>query len=297
MHYAICWNLLLLIIVTIYVSVICPITHYSENTVIRMKSAGNQRRYKSSLVETSETLRVESTNNKFNEWLAGLIDGHGSLQVSKKAYTSLEITMGIEDLYCLRYIQDKLGGTIKLRSGAKAYRYRLHNKSGMIKLINMINGNIRNSARMAQLHKVCQVLEISIIKPLKPLFHNSWFAGLFDSDGTITLSLKNNIPQLSIRVTSKLFVNIEPFTDVLKGNIYFDSSTYGIYVWSIQSKKDVLNFLDYFNAKSSIFKSRKSKKLTLIKQYYELCNLQAYKSDSIHHKLWIIFLDKWNFVD
>ncbi len=34
-----------------------------------------------------------------------------------------------------------------MRSGAKAkaYRYRLHNKEGMIKLIQCINGNIRHS--------------------------------------------------------------------------------------------------------------------------------------------------------
>jgi hypothetical protein len=40
--------------------------------------------------------------------------------VSKKGYSSLEITMGLEDLPCLKYIQNKLGGSIKMRSGAKA---------------------------------------------------------------------------------------------------------------------------------------------------------------------------------
>ena len=40
--------------------------------------------------------------------------------------------MGQEDLACLRYIQNKLGGSVKLRSGAKAYRYRQHNTPSMI---------------------------------------------------------------------------------------------------------------------------------------------------------------------
>ncbi|KAL0304711.1 UNVERIFIED_CONTAM: Cytochrome c oxidase subunit [Sesamum calycinum] len=62
--------------------------------------------------------------------LAGIIDGDGSLQVSKQGYASLEITMGLEDLPLLRYIQHMLGGSIKMRSGAKAYRYRLHNQLG-----------------------------------------------------------------------------------------------------------------------------------------------------------------------
>lgn len=45
----------------------------------------------------------------------------------------------------LRQIQDKFGGSVKLRSGVKAIRYRLQNKEGIIKLINAVNGNIRNS--------------------------------------------------------------------------------------------------------------------------------------------------------
>jgi hypothetical protein len=80
---------------------------------------------KSYLVETSETTRATLFNdseNKFNEWLAGLIDGEGSLLISKRGYISCEITMGLQDEYALRFIQNKLGGSIKLRSGAKALR-------------------------------------------------------------------------------------------------------------------------------------------------------------------------------
>lgn len=73
--------------------------------------------------------------------------------------------MGLEDLYALRYIQNKLGGSIKLRSGAKAYRYRLHNKEGMLKVISVINRHIRHSGRLAQLHRVCQVLNVPLIMP------------------------------------------------------------------------------------------------------------------------------------
>jgi hypothetical protein len=73
--------------------------------------------------------------------------------------------MGLEDLSCLKYIQNKLGGSVKLRSGAKAYRYRLHNKQGIINLIHCINGKIRHSKRLVQLHKVCTHLTIPIIMP------------------------------------------------------------------------------------------------------------------------------------
>lgn len=73
--------------------------------------------------------------------------------------------MGSADLVCLRYVQDKLGGSIKSRSGANALRWRLHNEDGMRDMINSINGQIRNSARLVQLHRVCRVLHIVLLAP------------------------------------------------------------------------------------------------------------------------------------
>ena len=97
--------------------------------------------------------------------MAGLIDGDGSLLVSKKGYSSCEITMGIEDEYALLQIKKRLGGSVKLRSGAKALRYRLKNKEGMKELINRINGNVRYSNRLEQLRRVCEILNITYKGP------------------------------------------------------------------------------------------------------------------------------------
>ena len=290
MNCAICWNCLLNGSPTIFISDFLVKPRFSKNGLSKTQSAGNQR-HKSSLVGTSETTCATTFPKSFCEWLAGIIDGDGSLQVSKKGYTSLEITVGLEDLRLLRYIQDKLGGSIKKRSGAKAYRYRLHNKIGMIKLINCINGHIRHSNRLLQLHRVCQVLDISVILPITLDAKSNWFAGFFDADGTIGLYMKNLVPQLSIRVTNKLLQDVEYFKTVFGGNIYFDSSCNGYYQWSIQSKKDVMVMLDYF--KSSTFRSHKSQRFFLIEEYYNLYNLKAFKHDSIHHKVWLDFLDKW----
>lgn len=68
MHYAICWDFIL----------------------FNKQSAGNLHNNKE---VTSETTRVKSYNNnnslKFFQWLAGIIDGNGSLLVSKRGYTNL----------------------------------------------------------------------------------------------------------------------------------------------------------------------------------------------------------------
>jgi len=71
------------------------------------------------LVGTSETTRPlsylsihnyknESNDKAWNEWLAGLIDGDGSLLVSKSGYSSCEITMSLEDAHALAIIKQKL---------------------------------------------------------------------------------------------------------------------------------------------------------------------------------------------
>ena len=128
----------------------------------------NGRCYSSHLVGTSETTRATSFCSKetrFDQWLAGLIDGDGSLQVSKAGYSSCEITVALADERMLRIIQNKLGGSIKPRSGVQAIRWRLYNRSGMLELINRINGYIRHSGRLVQLNRVCALLSVKLLSP------------------------------------------------------------------------------------------------------------------------------------
>jgi hypothetical protein len=80
--------------------------------------------------------------------------------------------MGLEDEHALMSIKQKLGGSVKLRSGIKTLRYRLHNREGMINLIMRINGNIRHTSRVKQLDAVCSTLNIPIIYPGSITRHN-----------------------------------------------------------------------------------------------------------------------------
>ncbi|KAL6492624.1 cytochrome c oxidase subunit 1 [Orobanche gracilis] len=284
-HCAICWDCLLNGTPTMFISGFLP--RSSQNGVSKTQSAGNQR-HKSSLVGTSETTRATTYPKSFCEWLAGILDGDGSIQVSQKGYTTLEITMGLEDLPLLRYIQHMLGGSIQMRAGAKAYRYRLHNHLGMIQLMNCINGHIRHSARLLQLHRVCQVLEIPVILPIPLDAQSNWFAGFFDADGTISIAMKHGLPQLSIRVTNKLLQDLESYKVVFGGSLYFDSSQNGYYQWSIQSRKDVIMMLSYF--KSNTFRSHKSRRFFLIEEYYSLYDLKAFKPYKKHPEVYILIL-------
>ena len=283
MNCAVCWKCLANVITTMSISGLPIKSRSSENVMNTTQSAGNQRRFVSSQVGTSETTRVatKSFTKSFCEWLAGVIDGDGCLQVSKQGYTSLEITMGLEDLALLRYIQDKLGGNIKMRSGAKAYRYRLHNREGMITLVNSINGHIRHTSRLLQLHRVCQQLNIPVLEAVPLTISSYWFAGFFDAEGTIGFTTKNLNPQLSLRVVNKLLVDVQWYKQIFGGYIYYDSSQNGYYQWSVQSRKDILKIKDYFKNKC---RSHKSHRFYLIDEYYKLKDLKAFSENSINHK-------------
>ena len=278
---------------------------YKVKTFLMLENQQVTKRF-NSLVGTSETTRPLSSilsmkkNHKenlkdkaWNEWLAGLIDGDGSLLVSKSGYSSCEITMSLSDEHTLNSIKQKLGGSIKLRSGAKALRYRLHNDKSMRDLINRINGNIRHTSRLKQLEKICLLLNIPILYPENITLDNGWFSGFFDADGTITYSIKNGYPQLTISVTNKLLIDIIDFKNIFQGSTYYDKGKNGYYKWSIQSKTDINFFKAYISKYPS--RSHKKQRLFLINEYYHLKDLTAYKApiDSLLYKAWFDFNNKW----
>ena len=316
MKWTICWNFEYSLNYTLLVSgILLPLRvilyPYNVKTFLMSDNQPVTKGF-NFLVGTSETtrplsskfsLKKENRNNcnkslkdkGLNEWLAGLIDGDGSLLVSKLGHTSCEITMSSQDEHALAIIKQKLGGSIKLRSGVKALRYRLHDDKGIRDLVNRINGNIRHTSRLKQLEIVCLNLNIPIIYPKDITIDNGWFAGFFDADGTITYSIKNQNPLLTISVTNKLFIDVANYQKIFNGNIYFDKGQNGYYKWSIQDRTDI----DFF--KSYLFKftsrSNKKKRLFLIDNYYYLKDLRAYKAsvDSPLSKAWISFNNKWNY--
>jgi LAGLIDADG endonuclease len=228
-------------------------------------------------------------NLKFKQWLAGLIDGDGNFSLSKKGYTSLDIIMDIRDERVLQVVKNIYGGSIKLRSNANALRYRLHHKEGLLKLINDVNGRIRNSNRLVQLNNICIKYGINIIFPEKLTYDNGWLAGFFDADGTVTIDKVNW--QLSITVTRKTFELLTPLVDLYGGNIYIDKGSY--LKWYISSKEDILKLIEYFKEYPS--RSAKNNRLHLIPKFYELKDMKAHKAlpETFLAKSWVIFFNKW----
>ena len=230
-------------------------------------------------------------NIKRNEWLAGLIDGNGSFLLSKQGYANLEITMDIRDEHALQIIKNIYGGSIKLRSGANALRYRLHHKSGLLAIIHDVNGNIRNSNRLVQLSKICDNYGLKLNYPDKLTYNNGWLSGFFDADGTLTINKTNN--QLSISTGQKTSELLLPLVEIHGGNVYIDRGTNKSFKWYVTKREDILNLVEYFKIYPSM--SAKTNRIHLISKFYELKDLKAHKAlpESILGKSWNYFYNKW----
>ena len=191
--------------------------------------------------KSSETkIPVSLEDNEFGYWLAGLIDSDGSLLVSHKGYTSCEITLYIREVQTLYKIKRVLGGRIAKRSNAQAFRWRLHNKIGMLKLINLINGKILLMKRKIKLIKVCEILDIIPITDNKLSSNNSWLTGFIDGDGS--LNIKKTDYQLSITISQKDKLILDNIVNVFScGKVYKDKSWNGWIFW-VSNVKD-LNIL------------------------------------------------------
>lgn len=240
-----------------------------------------------------EKKKMKLTNKtiKFNEWLAGLIDGDGCFQLSKKGFASLEITLSARDKNCLYQIKDNFGGSIKEKQGNKYLRYRLHNKKGLLKLVNAINGLIRNPNRLLQLSRLATKYNIDIKNPCKLTYNNGWLAGFMDSDGSIYLNIDS--VQIFITASQKNKLLLDPLVELYGGKIYVLTKVQ-VFKWVVYKKQEILKLLKYFEKNPLL--SKKQDRIKLIKNIYDSFSKSEHKAsiESIQGKNWENLLKKWN---
>lgn len=218
-------------------------------------------------------------SSKFHEWLAGLIDGDGYFLLTKKGYVSCEICMDVRDKKALYLILHKYGGSIKSVSGAKAFKYKLRNKKGLLYLINDINGLIRNPIRLLQMNKLCNKYEIPLKYPEPLTYNNGWLSGFIDSDGSVYLNEKSG--QISISITQKNRFLLEPLISLYGGRIDILSPKIEAFKYVIYRKNELFSLIDNYFYNYPL-KTDKSKRIHIIKQFYDL---RIYKNNSRVHDI------------
>jgi len=240
-----------------------------------------------SLNLNSNTLKPE--DKRFNQWLAGLIDGDGCFQLSKKGYASLEIVAHIRDKNCLYQIKQKFGGAVKLRTNLNHLRFRMHHKQGMLDIIKAVNGEIRNPIRLLQLNKICEKYNIPVLQPAPLTYENAWLSGFFDSDGSIYLNLKSSQMYITAGQKNKYLLDI--LCELYGGSIYIEKISFK---WIVYTKSEIIKLLEYF--KLNPCRSAKLNRINAVPKYYELRVLKAHlaKESTILGKAWKKFLLRWD---
>lgn len=275
-------------------------------------------------------------DEKWNQRFAGLIDGDGCFYINKKNEISFEITTHIKEYRILYNIKNKLkNGSIKLRSGSNSLRYRVKQINTIKNIVNRVQGKILNPARLKQFKRVCELLNINFIYPfylyfdkvnnkenIKLDFNNSYLSGLFDSDGTITISVlktsqfnsqqtgvtgkiirlseSNSYNQLTIKITSiyknylLLLQNSYNLGTIYSEKINIKRKSPNIkYHWIIRGYNEVNLFCQYLN--KNPLHSIKMHRVRLAPKYffYKRFKYNIKSNDNIKYKIWLKFCKSW----
>ena len=257
-----------------------------ENKQVTNNSFNN----KSNLVGTSETLRsvpLNISDDRFDQWLSGFIDGRGNLLVNKSGNCSFELVVDKYDSLVLLAIKNKLGGSIKSR--VNSYRYLLRYDKQLINLLNRINGNIRSSQRIPQFRQMCTHYRIIYRESIPLTSDNAWYSGYFDALGTINCDRMTIEMTVSTKheVDIKLF-NTGPFSH---GQYTYVKACYGYYTWSTTDKSTIMDIYHYFKLYPS--RTHMLHRIKLIKEFYTLQSDQSLYNQTTKDKLWNTFLTKW----
>lgn len=147
-------------------------------------------------------------NKNFNYYLAGLIEGDGTIVVPKYnrdkkgrlTYPSIQIVFGLMDLPLALIIQKTLGfGSISRKKGSASYILSINSAEGLIKTILLINGKFK-TAKIVALDRLIEWFRAKdkidfYLLPIDntPLDKSSWLAGFIEADGHFSLRTSESL--------------------------------------------------------------------------------------------------------
>lgn len=235
------------------------------------ESSSETLRYSSTKVNSTEHLknlsihvpthlRPESDNN-FGHYLAGLIDGDGHFSKALQ----LVIVFNEIDASLAYFIKEKLRyGNIYKVKNKKAIILVISNRTGLLKVLNLINGKIRSKNKLNQIND--NILANSYFNSITDFSLNSdanlenyWLSGFSDADASFQIKLINrkNQKRTEVRLNFQIDQKKEDLLILIKkffgGNIGYRKfqDTYYYGSTSFGSAKKVINYFDQYHLLSS----------------------------------------------
>lgn len=142
-------------------------------------------------------------NKNFGSYLAGLIEGDGSIYVPKnpKGAPMIVVAFHSKDLPLALFIQKNLNaGNVYKIKGKNAYNYTISDIKGLIKVVKLINGYMR-TPKIVQLYKLIDLISTKGERPTTinklpidntSLDSNAWLSGFIDADGCFSVRVSQN---------------------------------------------------------------------------------------------------------
>lgn len=218
----------------------------SSNNKIELFPRQNQGCRSSNIINSSNDLN-------FIYWLAGLIDGDGSLLVNNNKALTCEITVHERDVKVLFKIKEKYHGSVLKRSNVKAYRWRVSKNWIIIKLYTDLNGKLITDGKIKQMKNFSSILNIEpiIINNYNFDIHTAWLSGFIDADGCFTI--RNNYT-LTISISQKTSGILYSIKEKLNcGNVYYDKggNTFNYAITDLRGIKIMLLYLEKYPLKTT----------------------------------------------
>ena len=283
------------------------------NFILKSQSAGNfldlnllgiLREYTPELICCNNFILLNSNNsskysnkiNKFISYLTGIIEGDGTIIVPKSErsfkgklnYPSIQIIFHLKDLPLALLIQKNLGfGSINRKKGIKAYNFAINNYEGILKLVEILNGNMR-TPKINSLYNLINWLnsknpELNLIKlPLnsKSLNEDAWLSGFIEVDGhfSVRSSLGDKYPKIECKFelsqrqidhlgfNNELFlINIAKFLKTSLKNIRENTPNpqYRLRTNNLESNLILINYLNEYSLFGSKYLDYKDWKIVL----------------------------------
>lgn len=202
---------------------------------------------KNSNINKDNTVSISKYHKiSFGPWLAGLIEGDGSIAVHDKNSKSQKYRPKIIVVFHLtdKPLAERLAfitqsGKVYIKKNAGYVLWQMKKKEDVIRIINIINGYMR-TPKIEALHRAIEWFNqydgsaINLLNlDTSPINSNAWLAGFADADGGFTINITDR--KKNAKITGKrvqVFFRIEVrqnyhrnVTELQGGNSYFNILT------------------------------------------------------------------------
>jgi hypothetical protein len=200
-------------------------------------------------------------DDQFGHYLAGLIDGDGYFSNQLQliiVFDSLSISLAY-------YLKGRMGyGNVRKVRNKNAYILTITSFKGIVKVINLINGKIRNKYKLDQINNILTDKNFINLKNSIDFkfnnssdFNNHWLAGFSDAEASFQIKLLKRNTKIEIRLNYQIDQNNSELLMLIKnfigGNIGYRKSqnTYYYRSTNFGSAKKVINYFNRFHMLSS----------------------------------------------